>query len=233
MSIPKLIQLNDNPYLFPAVESAWTEPNGLLASGGDLSIERLYAAYQKGIFPWFSSEDPYLWWCPDPRAVLFCDKFRLSRSMQRFHRNSPYHVTLNLAFEQVIRGCAEQRKQGTWITDQVISSWIDLAQIGLAHSVEVWHDKQLVGGLYGMSMGQIFCGESMFSRQSNASKTALLVFSQHFQNYGGQLIDCQILNPHTASLGAENLSRKEYLQQLHFLKYQPLIEKCWTPRRIF
>ncbi len=233
MSKPKLIHLNDNPYLFPSIVNALDNPNGLLALGGDLSIERLYAAYQKGIFPWFSHDDPYLWWCPDPRAVLFCHKFHCSRSMQRFHRHSPYRVTLNFAFEQVIKGCAEQRSEGTWITEQVITSWVNLAKTGLAHSVEVWLDERLVGGLYGMAIGQVFCGESMFSREKNASKTALMVFNQHFQYHGGQLIDCQILNAHTASLGAENIKRNVYLQQLGFFKYQSLRKDCWLPRRIF
>ncbi len=218
---------------FPSPETALHSPQGLLAFGGDLSVERLIAAYQQGIFPWFSQEDPILWWCPDPRAVLPVDQFHLSRSMQRFHRKSPYQVTINHDFSRVITLCAQTHTEGTWITAEVITAWERLAALGLAHSVEVWQAQQLVGGLYGMAIGATFCGESMFSLQPNASKTALMQLCQHFSQFNGKLIDCQILNPHTASLGARDIPRDAYLQQLAANQNRTIAEGCWVKQRIF
>ncbi|WP_241430699.1 leucyl/phenylalanyl-tRNA--protein transferase [Tatumella saanichensis] len=187
----------------------------------------MLSAYQQGIFPWFSPQDPILWWSPDPRAVIFPEQFHLSRSMARFHRRSPFHLTLDQDFSGVIQGCAQQRQDGTWITEEVITAWLMLFRLGHAHSVEVWQDDRLVGGLYGLSLGRLFCAESMFSRQENASKTALMMFCRHFQAFGGQLIDCQILNPHTASLGATEISRQDYLTRMRTLITQPLLPSCW------
>ncbi|KOC92776.1 leucyl/phenylalanyl-tRNA--protein transferase [Winslowiella iniecta] len=229
----RLIQLSRDSLNFPPPEMALKEPNGLLAMGGDLSPARLLNAYQRGIFPWFSPGDPILWWSPDPRAVLFPEQFHLSRSMKRFHRRSPYRVTLNQAFAEVIEGCASERQEGTWITPQVKQAWLKLFSMGHAHSVEVWLDEQLVGGLYGMALGQIFCGESMFSRSENASKTALLVFSHYFSQQGGKLIDCQVLNSHTASLGAKEIPRADWLAWLNTLAQQPVRESCWHGQRLF
>lgn len=218
---------------FPRPQSALCSPSGLLAYGGDLSRARLTHAYQQGIFPWFSEHEPILWWCPDPRAVLPVDQFHLSRSMQRFHARSPYVVTLNQAFPQVIEQCAALRAAQTWITAEVKSAWMELALAGQAQSVEVWLDGELVGGLYGMALGGLFCGESMFSTQPNASKTALMLLCQHFSAYGGSVIDCQILNPHTASLGAREIARADYLRQLEQLKNGVIAADCWTQQRIF
>ncbi|MCU5775002.1 leucyl/phenylalanyl-tRNA--protein transferase [Erwiniaceae bacterium BAC15a-03b] len=229
----RLIQLSRESLNFPPPEMALREPNGLLAMGGDLSPARLLNAYHRGIFPWFSPGDPILWWSPDPRAVLLPEQFHLSRSMKRFHRHSPYRVTLNQAFYAVIEGCASDRQEGTWITPEVKRAWLKLFEMGHAQSVEVWRDDELVGGMYGMALGQIFCGESMFSRSENASKTALLVFSQHFHQHGGKLIDCQVLNPHTASLGAEEIPRVSWLAWLHTLAQQPVSEQCWQGQRLF
>lgn len=228
-----LIQLARDSLLFPPPEMAMREPNGLLAMGGDLSPARLLSAYHQGIFPWFSSGDPILWWSPDPRAVLFPEKFHLSRSMKRFHQRSPYRVTLNECFQEVIEGCASDREEGTWITNEVKRAWLQLYDAGHAQSVEVWLDKTLVGGIYGLALGQIFCGESMFSRSENASKTALLVFSDYFRRQGGKLIDCQVLNPHTASLGAEEIARAEYLNQLKLLAPGTLNPHCWHRQTLF
>ncbi len=216
----RLVQLSQESLRFPPPETALREPNGLLAMGGDLSPARLLSAYQQGIFPWFSPGDPILWWSPDPRAVLFPTQFHLSRSMKRFHQQSPYRVTMNEAFGDVVDGCALGREEGTWITFEVKRAWQKLYELGHAHSIEVWRDQTLAGGMYGLALGQIFCGESMFSLQPNASKTALLVFCQHFIKHGGQLVDCQILNPHTASLGAVEIARDRYLEQV----------KTWHPR---
>ncbi|KAB8313370.1 leucyl/phenylalanyl-tRNA--protein transferase [Erwinia endophytica] len=228
----RLVQLSES-LNFPPPEMALREPNGLLAMGGDLSPPRLLAAYYRGIFPWFSPGDPILWWSPDPRAVLYPQKFHLSRSMRRFHQRSPYVVTMNQNFYQVIEGCASDRQEGTWITHEVKRAWLTLFEAGHAQSIEVWFGNELVGGMYGLALGQIFCGESMFSRRENASKTALLVFSRYFQQQGGKLIDCQILNPHTASLGAEEIARSDYLQQIDSLAHQPLATGCWRQQILF
>lgn len=229
----RLIQLSRESLNFPPPEMALREPNGLLAMGGDLSPARLLNAYHRGIFPWFSPGDPILWWSPDPRAVLLPDEFHLSRSMKRFHRHSPYRVTLNRAFAEVIEGCASDRDEGTWITPEVKRAWWRLYDLGHAHSIEVWRDQELVGGMYGLALGQLFCGESMFSRSENASKTALLVFCQHFARHGGQLIDCQVLNPHTASLGAREIARTDYLHALSRLASATLNDACWSTDTLF
>ncbi|MDF7681298.1 leucyl/phenylalanyl-tRNA--protein transferase [Enterobacteriaceae bacterium ESL0689] len=228
-----LVRLSRQSLTFPPPNQALDDPNGLLAVGGDLSPERLLMAYQCGIFPWFSPGDPVLWWSPDPRAVLPPEQFHLSRSMKRFHQRSPYQVTLNHAFTAVINGCARHHEQGSWITADMISAYCRLHQAGQAHSVEVWHNDALVGGLYGIAQGALFCGESMFSVAENASKTALLVFCQAFIAGGGKLIDSQVLNPHTASLGAREISRSDYLAQLAVLRYGGLAENFWLPRVLF
>ncbi|WP_312948796.1 leucyl/phenylalanyl-tRNA--protein transferase [Superficieibacter sp.] len=229
----RLVQLSRHSMAFPSPEGALREPNGLLALGGDLSPARLLMAYQQGIFPWFSPGDPILWWSPDPRAVLWPEAFHLSRSMKRFHQRSPYRVTLNQAFDRVIEGCAEQRDEGTWITREIIRAYQRLHEMGHAHSIEVWRGDELVGGMYGVCQGALFCGESMFSRAENASKTALLVFCAEFTRQGGKLIDCQVLNSHTASLGAVEIPRRNYLESLSKLLPLPLAEGCWHPRTLF
>jgi leucyl/phenylalanyl-tRNA--protein transferase len=228
----RLIQLARDSIAFPSPEGALREPNGLLALGGDLSPARLLMAYQRGIFPWFSPGDPILWWSPDPRAVLIPEQFHLSRSMKRFHNHSPYRVTLNHAFEQVIAGCASDRDEGTWITSDITEAYTRLYELGYAHSIEVWEGRELVGGMYGVIQGALFCGESMFSRRVNASKTALLVFCQHFSGHGGKLIDCQVLNSHTASLGAVEIPRRDYLQHLAALRTEHLSSHCWVPQTL-
>lgn len=227
-----LVHLAQDILAFPAVEQALREPNGLLAVGGDLQPERLLNAYRQGIFPWYSPQDPLLWWSPDPRAVLDPCAFHQSRSMKRFHRHSPYQVTLNRAFDQVIVGCAEREEEGTWITGEIIAAYQLLHRLGHAHSVEVWQDSRLVGGVYGVAVGRLFCAESMFSRAVNGSKTGLLVFCQHFIKHGGKLIDCQILNSHTASLGVKEISRRDYLAQLRVLRQQALSPECWKEQEL-
>ncbi|NIF32541.1 leucyl/phenylalanyl-tRNA--protein transferase [Enterobacter sp. Cy-643] len=228
----RLVQLSRDSIAFPSPEGALREPNGLLALGGDLTPARLLMAYQRGIFPWFSPGDPILWWSPDPRAILYPEQFHLSRSMKRFHRTSPYTVTLNHAFERVLYGCASDRNEGTWITADIVEAYLRLHELGHAHSIEVWDGKELIGGMYGVAQGALFCGESMFSRRVNASKTALLVFCQHFLRHGGKLIDCQVLNEHTASLGVIEIPRREYLQALAELRLQHLGSHCWVPQTL-
>lgn len=226
----RLVQLSHHSIAFPSPDSALREPNGLLALGGDLSPARLMMAYQIGIFPWFSPGDPILWWSPDPRAVLWPTQFHISRSMARFHKRSPYRVTLNHAFNQVISGCAEDRHEGTWITQSIALAYQHLHQLGHAHSIEVWEGDELVGGMYGVALGALFCGESMFSRRENASKTGLLTFCSWFAARGGRLIDCQVLNSHTASLGAVEISRQDYLHHLNTLRQQETTGDGWHPQ---
>lgn len=227
-----LARLSATSSAFPSPEQALKEPNGLLAIGGSLSIARLLSAYHQGIFPWFSPGDPLLWWSPDPRAVLWPEEFHLSRSMRRFRRNSPYQVTLNQAFDRVIVSCADRPDDGTWITPSIIEAYCRLHHSGYAHSVEVWYNGELVGGLYGVAVGAVFCGESMFSRRENGSKIALYAFCQHFHSHGGKLIDCQILNDHTASLGARNIPRADYLTFLSALQEETLPANCWKEQQL-
>lgn len=229
----KPFPLSNESLDFPPAEMAMKNPNGLLAVGGDLKPERMLNAYHSGIFPWFSSGDPILWWSPDPRAILIPDEFHLSRSMKRFHRCSPYQVTLNHSFHAVLDGCASGRQEGTWITPDVKNAWLSLHHLGHAQSIEVWQGHHLVGGMYGMALGQVFCGESMFSRSENASKTALLVFCQHFCQYGGKMIDCQVINPHTASLGAKKIPRSVWLMQLKKLALKSISAQCWQMQQLF
>lgn len=199
---------------FPPVEEAL--PDGLLAIGGTLTEQRLLSAYAQGIFPWYDDETP-LWWCPDPRFVLFPDKLKVSKSMRQLLRRNTFEFTVNRAFADVIAACAgmERKDQdGTWITDDVAKAYTDLHQSGYAHSAEVWQEGRLVGGLYGIRLGNVFYGESMFSRVSNASKYAFIRYVELLQNEGVQLIDCQIYTKHLESLGAEMIPRAEFTELL-------------------
>ena len=215
-SIPHYIH-PQGPLFFPDVEQAMIDPEGLLAVGGDLSPERLIHAYQQGIFPWFSDDQPILWWSPNPRLVLFPEHLHVSRTMQKAMRNSTLEIRVDTAFLRVMHACSEPRpnQPGTWITDDMIDAYCQLHQQGIAHSIEAWDGPNLVGGLYGVAIGKVFFGESMFSRQDNASKIAFITFVQHFQRWGGKLIDCQVTTQHLSSLGAEEISRTEFSTLLH------------------
>lgn len=228
----QLFQLSPNTTLFPPVEKALTDPNGLLAFGGDLSSNRLLAAYRHGIFPWYSPGDPILWWSPDPRAVLYPQALHISRSLRKFIRKQPFHITLNQAFSAVIHACATARQEGTWISPDMIAAYCKLHEHGHAHSIEVWCEGELVGGLYGIAQGKLFCGESMFSISDNASKCALVALITHFIRCGGQLLDCQVLNAHTASLGATEVPRSAYLSALRTLQDAPVAASCWQPQTL-
>jgi leucyl/phenylalanyl-tRNA--protein transferase len=201
---------------FPAVESAMREPNGLLAMGGDLSVERLLDAYRHGIFPWFNPGEPILWWSPDPRMVLLPDEIRVTRSLARRIRNGGFEVRVDTAFADVMRACAGPRDgtDGTWISPAMVTAYTRLHQAGYAHSVETWHDGELVGGLYGVAIGRMFYGESMFSRMADASKVALVRLARQLQRWEFGLIDCQMETPHLASLGARTLPRAEFTTRL-------------------
>ncbi len=228
----RIVKLSPQSLAFPSPEGALRDPNGLLAIGGDLTAPRLLAAYERGIFPWYSPGEAILWWSPDPRAVLFPAEFHLNRSLKRFLRHDPFRITLDHDFAAVIAACAHRPDEGTWIGPEVQRAYQHLHRLGYAHSVEVWQDDQLVGGMYGVAQGALFCGESMFSRVTNASKCALMAFCRHFAAYGGELIDCQVLNAHTARLGAREIPRRQFLQQLSTLQRRPLARACWEPQVI-
>jgi leucyl/phenylalanyl-tRNA--protein transferase len=205
------------PYIqFPPVSEA---EDGVLAVGGDLSPERLMAAYRQGIFPWYNPGDPIIWWSPDPRCVLFPEDLHISRSMQRLLRRNLFQVTYNHAFDQVIHHCQQTFRpgqEGTWITDEMKDAFIRLNRLGLASSIEVWRESRLVGGMYGVDLGHVFSGESMFSLVSNASKIALILFMRDFAKKGGILLDCQVYSPHLARMGATEISRDAFIDYLDF-----------------
>ncbi len=208
---------------FPPVEHA--SPEGLLAVGGDLSSERLLEAYKLGIFPWYSQGQPILWWSPDPRAVLYPRNFKISRSLKKNLRNRSYRVTIDTAFAQVMNRCAAPRPKdqagGTWITPDMITAYLALHELGYAHSVETWNDRTLVGGLYGISLGAAFFGESMFSTLTDASKTALVHLVHLVQQWNFHFIDCQVPSPHVMRLGAEPVPRVHFLRELDTALHAP------------
>ena len=197
---------------FPPVGQAETEPNGLLAVGGDLSSTRLLNAYRRGIFPWYSADQPILWWSPDPRTVLYPERLKISRSLRKTLRNKPFVVTFDRAFASVVTACSAPRKyaQGTWITAQMLAAYRELHRIGYAHSVEVWLEERLVGGVYGVALGRVFFGESMFSLQTNGSKFALYELCKYLLNNNIKILDCQVYSEHLDSMGAELISMREF-----------------------
>lgn len=210
------IALLSDKLSFPPPERA--EEDGLLAVGGDLSQERILKAYSMGIFPWYSENSPILWWSPDPRLVLFPEELKVSRSLRQCMKKGIFTVTVNTAFEQVMRACAEisrKGQSGTWITEDMIIAYTGLHCSGYAHSVEAWKDGVLAGGLYGIILGRIFFGESMFSKISNASKVAFVIFVEQLKLKGLRLIDCQVATEHLVNLGAREIPRKEFLKILH------------------
>lgn len=201
---------------FPPLNKALREPNGLLAAGGDLSAARLIAAYRHGCFPWYQKGQPLLWWSPDPRTVLLPDNLHISRSLRKVLRSDMFTVTFDRNFTQVIHACAEPRndEHGTWITSEMQTAYFELHAQGYAHSVEVWHEDQLVGGLYGIAIGQLFFGESMFSRISNASKVGFVTLVTALKTAGFVLIDCQMPTTHLLSLGAHSIRRESFSEYL-------------------
>ncbi len=220
--------LPDTP--FPPVREALTQPNGLLAAGGDLSPQRLLSAYRHGIFPWFGEGDPILWWSPDPRMVLFPHAFKMSHSLRKTLRKGAYEVRTDTAFEQVMRACAAPRRgqDGTWIVEEMVVAYCTLHRMGYAHSVEVWMEGELAGGLYGIGIGRMFYGESMFSRRTDASKIALAHLCRQLQQWDFGMIDCQMKTAHLASLGAREIPRAEFLEPLQRLTAMPGPEAPWS-----
>jgi len=208
-----LYWLPDDPESsFPPLEQALIEPDGLLAAGGDLSPGRLINAYQHGVFPWFNEGEPILWWSPDPRCILYPEKLKISRSLKKTLNRKPFEIRMDTCFAEVVKACAAPRTKqaGTWITDDMFNAYINMHELGYAHSVECWQDGELVGGLYGIAMGQIFFGESMFSKQSNASKVALVHLCEYLQQHDFKLIDSQVHTEHMESMGAEMIPRTEF-----------------------
>ncbi len=213
---------------FPDPELA--HPNGIIGFGGDLEPGRLLQAYRLGIFPWFNEGDPIIWWSPDPRMVLYPKELKVSHSMRKILRDNTFDITFDTEFEAVVKACSEQPRpgqKGTWITPEMIAAYIKLHELGYAHSVEVWKNKKLVGGLYGVSIGGLFAGESMFSTVSNASKAGFIVLVKTMQAKGVEMIDCQVYTRHLESLGAREISRKRFLTQLKRCLEKETIKQSW------
>jgi leucyl/phenylalanyl-tRNA--protein transferase len=214
---------------FPPSKNALTQPNGLLATGGCLSTTRLLNAYQQGIFPWFNPNEPILWWSPNPRLILTPTKLKVSRSLAKTIRQQRFHLTTDQAFIAVIDACATTREytQGTWISDEMKRAYTQLHHQGIAHSAEAWQEDQLVGGLYGVAIGQVFFGESMFHLQTDASKVVFTQLVKQLHTWGYQLIDCQVHSHHLVSLGAYEISREHFIKQLNYYCYKPVKMSAW------
>ena len=219
---------------FPPVERALRRPDGLLAAGGDLSPERLLRAYRRGIFPWFAEGEPILWWSPDPRTVLIPGELKIGRSLAKTLRKSAFEVRADSAFEPVIEACRGPRpgQQGTWITAAMKSAYVRLHHLGVAHSVETWCDGELIGGLYGVALGRVFYGESMFSRVSDASKIALVHLVRQLDRWGFGLIDCQMRTPLLSAFGARDMARREFTRQVGELVNYPDVRAPWVIERV-
>lgn len=220
--------LNDDDVLFP--DPSHSEESGLLAVGGDLSPERLLEAYRSGIFPWFNPGEEILWWSLDPRFVLFPSELKVSKSMRPYFNQKKFHVTFDTCFEKVMSLCQVQERAGqlgSWISEDMIMAYTRLHKMGYAHSVEVWKEKELVGGLYGLSMGKMFFGESMFSREPNASKFGFITLVRKLESLGFNLIDCQQETPHLGSLGARPIPRKDFLDKLQLNAFEKDLVGNW------
>lgn len=212
-----MILLDDNEIYFPN-PALVDSPSGVIAVGGDLSLERLWLAYRLGIFPWYNPGEEILWWCPDPRFVLYPSELKVSKSMKKFLRNNTFSFTENKCFKEVMQACQNTRRTGqdggTWITNELIEQFSQLHSLGVAHCVEVWQDEVLVGGFYGLKIGRVFCGESMFSKVSNASKAGFIHFVTTHQN-DYEIIDCQVHTDHLESLGAKHIPKRDFLEILN------------------
>jgi len=211
--------LLDNELIFPHPSLA--NEDGVLAIGGDLSTERLHLAYRNGIFPWFEDGDPIVWWSPNPRMVLYPHKLKVSKSMRNVINQNKYSITFDKSFSEVIDNCksiSRNNQDGTWITPDMKRAYVDLHDRGIAHSVEVWEGEELVGGLYGVNIGKVFCGESMFSKKSNTSKLAFISLVRKLEEENYFMIDCQLYTDHLASLGAEEIDRDKFLSDLNYYR---------------
>ncbi len=222
--------LSDKDMSFPHPELA--NEDGILAIGGDLSVKRLLLAYNQGLFPWYNPEDPILWWCPDPRFVLYPHALKIAKSMRSYFNQRKFEVTFDRNFEEVMRNCKNQVRKGqsggTWISEEMVQSYSILHAKGYAHSVEVWNGEELVGGLYGVSLGKVFFGESMFSKESNASKVGFITLVKYLIAHDYELIDCQQETAHLKSLGGENISRKAFLEIVNKNQAHPDLPGRWN-----
>jgi leucyl/phenylalanyl-tRNA--protein transferase len=223
----------DPPEAFPDPTRALREPDGLLAVGGDLSPERLLYAYAHGIFPWYDAGLPILWWSPDPRAIFRPDTLHVSRSLRRHMRRGGHEIRFDTAFSEVMEGCAGLRPQypegGTWINAEMKQAYARLHHLGYAHSVELWQDGELVGGLYGVALGRVFFGESMFSRVTDASKVVLVTLMQYLERWGYAFMDCQVQSEHLESMGSVPVPRRDFLGMLATLCAEPVSDHAWRP----
>ena len=221
--------LDPDQLWFPPADDALEDPDGLLAVGGDLSSERLLLAYRNGIFPWFSEDQPILWWSPDPRCVLIPDDIHISRSLRRTLNQQRFSVTADRCFSRVIRLCATTRAEGTWITDEMMAAYSRLHRQGHAHSIEVWNPQgELAGGMYGVALGRCFFGESMFSLETNASKVLMVHLARQLAAWGYQLMDCQVESRHLMSMGARTIPRAEFLSILRACVKRKADQPDWT-----
>ena len=214
---------------FPPVQRALREPNGLLAAGGDLSLHRLLDAYRRGIFPWYSEGEPVLWWSPDPRMVLVPGEIAISRSLRKRIRSGAFEIRADTCFARVMRACAEPRdgQSGTWITEDIVCAYSAMHAAGLAHSIEAWHGDELVGGLYGVAIGRMFYGESMFTRMADASKVSLAYLARQLTRWGFGMIDCQMQTAHLESMGARTMPRRDFIAALSELINYPTPTGPW------
>lgn len=219
---------------FPDLTTALTDPNGLLAFGDDLTPNRIFQAYQKGIFPWFSDGEPVMWWSPDPRAIINIEQLRINKTLKKFIKKLPYRVSLNTDFQQVIENCADApfRTEETWIVEPMLIAYQELHRQGKAHSIEVWLGDELVGGLYGVAVNGYFSGESMFYRQSNASKIALVCLAELLKSIDVSFIDCQMQNPFLESMGCIEVTREHFIQQQQQAKQIMVPNDFWQPKNL-
>lgn len=229
----------DERIVFPSLDSALAHPNGLLAFGGDLSSKRLQSAYRQGIFPWFGDDEPYLWWSPDPRGILLLEDFHASKSLLKTLRKHDFKVTINECFEDVVAHCAliprnfgSNPQDSTWITQEMQDAYMQLHMDGYASSVEVWFEDELVGGLYGVTIGGVFCGESMFHKMTDASKLALYALVQHMKAHDLSFIDCQMQTDHLAKMGCKVISREGFARLLDLSKHKLLSPNVWKNQEI-
>ncbi|NVK26050.1 MAG: leucyl/phenylalanyl-tRNA--protein transferase [Gammaproteobacteria bacterium] len=234
----QLFYLNDDPSWFPDPNGALDDPSGLLAIGGDLTSERVHQAYLNGVFPWYSDDEPIMWWSPDPRAIFYPEQIKVNKSLRKFLKKCQYSVSINTDFKRVMEHCAKPRpnSEGTWIMPEMIDCYSQLHREGHAHSIEIWqideNGKDLIGGLYGVLVGNCFCGESMFSKQKNASKLALICLAELLKTSEGSFIDCQLPNPYLMSMGAKLISREVYLSKLLSAKIKSTQDSLFSPRFI-
>ncbi|MEC4090069.1 leucyl/phenylalanyl-tRNA--protein transferase [Pseudoalteromonas rubra] len=228
----QLFHLSATDFIFPPCHFALKDPDGLLAVGGCLSTTRLRRAYQQGIFPWFNEREPIMWWTPSERGILDLNEFHVSRSLKKSLRKLAPQVTVNTAFEQVIKACREQRldKEGTWINSAMLDAYLRAHDEGFVHSVEVWHESTLIGGLYGVMLNGVFCGESMFYRKPDASKLAMWALVNWLKRHDAHFIDCQLENPYLVSLGAKVISRREFLAKLKAASHYQVPDSMWHPQ---